>query len=427
MSKFYCRFLFCILIIRSGFAGFCQSDDSNFIRNYKAPDFKYRQLKLSIESKGNGFSLDSNEFFQLDFGNTLGYYQISNKKNYQGQLNTGASFHVAYNGSQISKNLGLATFVNNTTSNRFYFNKLWYFGVHDRSLLGILYSNPISDSISNESNYTLTVKPAISIGYGRVEWVQFARQAMDIERSLEACDRLNHLMTETELKYLSDKIAQIRNRRYYDIRLGRIDQLQALDSLLSVEGLVNQTDIMYFTQLQDAYLYSYYTTRLSGYRHELGISQALDIANSGTEENTMTIGFYTYSLYVPISYALQHDFEITLIGGYIENSDIITSQFAGWLDCSYKLGVYPNTRTYLGAEIKGGLNAHSSTTGYSTGLTLDGYYYLSPRVRFWAKGHCVFGENYYTHDFDHIAVVNSSKVPRGITYSFRAGFSYDIF
>ncbi|MBI3133453.1 MAG: hypothetical protein HYZ14_02150 [Bacteroidetes bacterium] len=408
-----------------------QQPEDNYLKNYKAPDFRLRQLTVAGNGSGDGEVSATNKEHDFSINSSLTYQHLVNNQMYQGTIRSvysNQSSFLALNGARsITFNQSLS----NTMTNRFYFKDAWFIGFHDQSSASHAYSNATTDTLPSASFVNLQIRPAVSIGYGRVEWVQFGRQAMDIEQSLSKYGRLAPSFDQAGRTALADKIAQIRNRRYYDLRLGRIDQLQALDSVLQSAGLITDADIIYFSQLQDAFLYSYYTTRLSGFRHELGVTEGLSISSQTGNAATLTTnsyGFYSFSWFVPQSYAIQHDLRASVIGGLSADDNSATvNTFPLWLDVSYTFGFYPTTRTYLGATANSGLNLVSGSLGYMYGASLNAYYYISPKFRFNASADFIDGEGYNMHGFSHVAVQNNSRGAKVLNYDFMLGITYDIF
>lgn len=402
-----------------------QESTDDFMRNYKAPDFKLRQLTVTGGGNGQGSISSTTNSHAYNLNGGLEYFKIANSQKYQGTMSS--SYSLSSGSSSIDGNtiFSFSSILTSTMQNRFYFNKKWFIGFHDDSQMSQIFLNNSVDSLPDFSSFSLDIRPAVSIGYGRVEWVQFARQALDLERSLSSSNRLNTTFTNDDRTALSNKIAMIRNRRYYDTRLGRIDQLQALDSVFQNEGMITNPDIIYFSQMQDAFLYSYNVTRLSGFRHQLGVAQGVGYNSGVSGVDLINYAFYLFEYYLPQSYAIQHNFRFSVMGGI--NSDASGSDsYPGWADAKYTLGIYPTTRTYFGISANAGIN-YDLDLGYVYGAAFNGYYYISPRFRFNFQASYQNGENYRAHNFSHVAISNATRVNKLFDYSFSAGISFEIF
>lgn len=423
MHKRALAFLVFFLTIFS--ENFAQENTDHFIRDYVAPDFKLRQLTLTGGGNGNGDISSTLNSHSLRLSSTLDYYKIANRQKYQGSMSSSYDGSTAYGTTLAYDIFNMSNLITNSMQNRFYFKEKWFIGFHDRSQMSQVIINNSTDSIPDFSSYNITVRPAISIGFGRVEWVQFARQAIDLERSLSSSNRLNTTFTDEDRTILSNKIAMIRNRRYYDTRLGRIDQLQALDSIFQNEGMITSPDITYFSQMQDAFLYSYNITRLSGFRHQLGATQGVAYTDDVSGVDLTSYAFYLFEYFLPQSYALQHNFRVSLIGG-IDSDASGNDSYPAWADAMYTLGFYPTTRTHIELVASAGMNIESDL-GYIYGASIIGYYYISPRFRFNLLASFQDGENYRAHNFSHVAVSNSNRFGKLFDYSFSAGVSFEIF
>jgi len=435
-SRHYILLAFFSFLITNSFAQesknpFDEETNKNYLRNYKAPDFKLRRLQFSFNGSANGSTTETSNSHNMSFSNGLDYYRISNQSNYQGVISTSVSPRFSISNSSGDITTAFTGIINNSTQNRFYLNDKYFFGIHDNSSFNTLSFATTIPGLPDFTSASLTLRPAISVGVGRIEIVFFARQAMDVEKLLLEGGRINSTFTTENRKILSDKIAEIQNKRFYDIRLGRIYQLEALDTALRNMGVINNYDFIYFSQLQDAFLYSNYFPRYSGMRNEIGVTQGLMFAESNASTLTrdfMSYGFYSFSYFLPQSYTVQHNFTASLIGGFSSTGvSTVTKDVPVWLDARYSLGLFPTTRTYLSASANAGLNYSNGTLGYIAGTTFDAYYYISPKFRFWANANLHYGENYVTHGFSHIATTNISRAIKEIDYSIRFGLTYDIF
>lgn len=414
--------LFPLFLLGFSIHDFAQKDLSDFLRNYKAPDFRYRSLNANTAFQGNGFISAADGRFQNRLGLQLGYNHFINSTGYQGILYSYFDELLTYTKdtavTRFSQNASLRNYMNN----RFYFENGVYIGFHDNSVIYQGYSNVNGIDVSNSG---FDIEPAVSIGLGRVEWVQSARQVMDIERLLFRCGRMNSSLNAEQRKLLADRIAHLNTRRFYDVRLGRMYQLESLDSLLTAQGMVLENDFRYFSALQDAFLYSAYTYRQSGFRQEFGVTQRLNVDLQGGVR-MQSFAFYNLEYYLPVSYAVQHDFRLSALGGSSSPQTNLGGDFPVWLDAVYTLGYYPTTRTYLGAGFFGGLN-YNTTLGFISGTRLNAYYYISPKLRLLLDGQIRFGENYSTHNFGHVVIENIGKGEKSVDYGLSLRLLYQIF
>ena len=162
---------------------FGQTDDSNFLKDYKAPDFKYKRLTFRLSSWGEGVFNQNNEV-NLNF---LTHYKVAeNSTKKQGTHSFGLNVYLDYS---ENKTLGIyesqhITHLSNRFDKKYFIKNNWFYGISDFSRLRIsnMYRN---DSLtSTHNNSTLTLNPSFSIGKGRLEPVKYARKALDIEKNV---------------------------------------------------------------------------------------------------------------------------------------------------------------------------------------------------------------------------------------------------
>jgi len=397
---------------------FVSEKDNNFLRNYKAPDFRFRSLTFTFDGIGQGTTTNLNNQQYLQCRSGLYFSRFFNTSAYQRGSNAALESNLRLRNNNGDVNYAVLLRGYNNSQNRFYLKNNWFYGIHAQTDFEVL-------AVENNNDLTLVLKPAFSIGHGRIEPIGYARVAMDVERLLIKGNRFDSNFSEKNRKELADKIAIIQTKRFFDPRLGRIYQLQALDSILQDMGVITEADITYFSLLQDAFLYGTYNYRMSGLRHEFGITQGINILPTSSDKY-MSYGFYKFSYYLPKSYAVQHNFTASVIGGLlVDNTSITQNEFPLWFDVDYDFGFYPTTRSFFSVGIVGGLNVNS-TVGYITGTNVRAYYYISPRFRFSLDGQFRIGENYSAHNF-YIAVPNFNRVTKETSYGFRLGLIYSIF
>jgi len=397
---------------------FVTESDNNFLRDYKAPDFKFRSLTLVFDANGQGSTTELNNNQNLRSSTAFGFSQ--NFNTIKSQRTTSAIFHGNFNLSNINADVDYSVrfWSYHNSQNRFYFKNQWFYGIHNQSDLRLL-------MVENTNDLNITLKPAFSIGHGRIEPIGFARVAMDVERLLIKGGRFKSNFSENNRTELANKIAVIQTKRFFDPRLGRIYQLQSLDTILQNMGVIVDDDITYFSLLQDAFLYGNYQYRLSGIRHEIGVTQGINLFQAGSDE-FMSYGFYKFSYYLPKSYSIQHNITASLLGGLLtDNTQLTQNEFPVWLDANYEIGFYPTTRSFFSVGVVGGLN-FNKTLGYITGANMNAYYYISPRFRFSLDAQMRVGENYAAHDFS-ITVSNFNRITKETSYGFRLGLIYSIF
>jgi|GEM_PF-2187437 len=392
-----------------------QTDSSNFLKNYKAPNFKLRQLDIDFSGQGTGYQNETAIKGDLRFN----YQSILNNQSVQSRhnlYNNNVFNYREIKDESLYRNSFIAD-IRNNYKRRNYINKKLFYGISDLSSVSI-YSNYLSDSgfVQDDVYTQLILNPGLSIGIGRVEFVNFARQSEDINRMLEKSTFSKTKLSTNQKTKLANKIAIIQNRRFFDTRLNRIYQIESIDSVLRDLDIISDYGIRYFAELSDAFFYSFRKQRLSGGRFEFILNNKLHFNNKNT-----TYAALSYELYLPSSYKIQHDFEGTLIGSSTPNEE---TQI--YINYAYKFGFYPNTRTYMEADISGSKNILKPDFSFNTGVKLS--YYISPKFRVNLNGRFVMNKGSSYHLYSNVLyndfTINQSTPKR---YTFDIGLNYAIF
>ncbi|MFT5822103.1 MAG: hypothetical protein ACI8ZM_003359 [Crocinitomix sp.] len=359
----------------------------DFLKNYKAPDFKQRRLSIDFDLGGGNNALYSTKAGYFSENTSLRYYQYANTQKYQGNFLGYFQSRINWDKSDLGTSFYSATGLGLRTTNRFYFKSNWFVGVHGDMQLGHLYrSDPEPEDMES---FGASVRPSFSIGNGRLEPIQYARNAMDIEKQLKRGNRLTDPYSIADLNKIAERLAVINNVRFYDYRLRRIEQFEAIDATLKEIGGINEFDIAYFAHLADAYLYAQNFRRFSGVRNELGIASLFRFDHQFADvepNNRRTYGsnlYYYLSYNLPQSYGFQHTFFTSAIAGIMEYDhsglEVPYSEGNAWVNVGYELGVYPTTRTNINFGVKAGANFADFATGAE--MYANGAVYLSPQFR----------------------------------------------
>jgi len=380
--------------------------NQNFLRNYKAPDFKQRQLNLSFSANGNSSS-------NTVAGNRLGentdlfYFQYSNSQKYQGNFSVNFQSSLNWEKSDVFERTSAVTGIYLNTQNRFYFKPKWFVGVHGFVNINHVYNN--QTAMTTTSIFDGDLIPLVSIGNGRLEPIQYARNAMDIEKLLSKGNRLSKSYSMGELQLIADKLAEINNVRYFDYRLRRVEQFEALDKTLQEVGGISEFDITYFAHLADAYLYANNFIRYSGFRQELGI---LPVG-----------GFYQMNYDIPVSYAIQHNFKANVVAAEYYYNDFL-SDFGVAVTGGYEFGFYPTTRTNFNAGIEVGTAYENLDLGAK--LYTNSYIYMSPRFRISFEASLSVGTGKVATDMNYFFAPETIAT-NGHLFNGKVGLSYAIF
>lgn len=413
---------------------FGQTDTTNFLKDYKVPDFKYRSLGVSFQSLGDG-DLKVNSKSSLYFVSNLLYNSYVNNKKMQGTNNGG--LFAAFDHSKLDNysNLSYRFGLKNEITRRYYINDNGVFIGFGHNLNVSQFNSIFKDSVNIRSDgLDLRMKPTISIGKGRLEPIYYARKSWDIEKALLKSNSIKTELSIDQKTILADKIAVIQNRRFFDTRLNRIYQMEAIDSVLTDMGIIDKPNMKYYTHLSDAFLYTYNPNRLSGSRFEIGVTQGFSVLERSVDsqnnsKNYTLNGFMSYAYYLPQSFTVQHNFKASILAGKSRSfsNSMHGDKYISAIDVEYNFGYYPTTRTYLNLMAKGGVSNNSEYIYVSTKY----YYYFSPRFRLQATAGVSLGKspfvltpinNLFLNDeiFNDFGTVSNP-------YEFHIGLNYAIF
>lgn len=486
MKKTISFFSFLFLLISVSFSQ--ESEIKNYpLKDYVAPDIKYRMFELGsrLQSSGGIYgSSDENRYvndFQVNA--ELNFFEYINTSRYQGISDAGfrSDFSTSNDIQDSIKNVSsrLSIELNYSTQSRIYFQNNVFIGIHGNLFYN---ANPLNTRSGRntyklqEQNFSIT--PYISVGKGRIQPIESARRAMDILISLKKYNRLAINPDTSMIDSLARVANRIKYKRFYDSRFKTIYQLEELDKAIQNLGLVDSVDIVYFANLNDIWNYAPTFLRGSGIRFEGGIIPDFSFScykQNDIDENDLNTykqnsygiyGFFSFNRMRPVSYAWQSNLMIDLTIGYsdflnkYERDDVKTEKgsnnLKGMLNVSWQFGYFPNTRTYAGItpyvafsnDYK--LENKKNTFGVNTGIRFDMYYFISPRFRLSFYARVSYGENFdpsiptpfwntvsysgvakstldKTNDVIAFPIVSSNYGDRKLIYSGSASLTYAIF
>ncbi|QGY46274.1 hypothetical protein GM418_22200 [Maribellus comscasis] len=439
---------------------------------YKLPEIKIHQLDFSLQynndysqsSHGNSIG-NSSEFSRFKLNNNFdalySYYLNSKKVQIEGLFDFSADIELDWQKSgdvPYEKNDDYIFTVNAWLARRMYLNSkdkwffLWSPNLYIRRYSYFIkelegYDNEKSDKFFSRN---LDFQPEIKLGggFGRIEPVNDLRKAIYIFEDLLKNDRLTRLPNENEILQVTDKIAQLRNQRFFDSRLRSIYEIKSLDSLLGNLGLTDEMDATYFTSLNDMWLNGNESIH-SGTRIQFSVSGKLlcDFGKTRIENyvpdsemivNENSTKYYNnlwglellFDSYKPIGLNWQRYFstnfyynkyypdmnENPLAGNY----NVLIGSFI------YGYSWFLNTRTsaYLGSNgqfnffdyLKNDENHYDSNNAYCS-LSGNLSYYFSPRLRA-----SFFMAVYYSWSES----IRQSHI-RGFSFTNHIGINYAIF
>jgi hypothetical protein len=414
--------LFCIL--GAFLAGFSQ-DKSFDLSKYKFPDYKRHELELNFNSSGYSWDRSYDVSLNDGFGNTkkdgwmasasnsnlnLSYSYNSLTRKSVDYLHSTISGNYAYsmndNYLRKEKNFQPEVSWNFSRSKDYYLseNKFFLEGFLNTQLSFKNTKKTIDNDVDLNNRYkNFNIAVGVGAGYGRKENVSDLWQAYYILENLKEQGSLDRDLEEKDIFEFANLASRLKNKRFFDFRLRKIAELQALDSLLHQQGLIKDSDISYFSTLNDYWNFAGFADRESGsvlkfwfspeYWWHSGKLMNDSVVNTSTtylrsqlsfESNKQLNLFWERIIKVELS-------NLTLADQSNEN---ITNNPKNLLFSSLEIGYrfYPNTRTGLQASI-GYIGREESTGPYeSPDLPskfwnneiygrCSGVYYISPQLQ----------------------------------------------
>lgn len=341
----------------------------------------------------------------------------TNNSDYQSYSNSNNSFFANYDSYFYSKKQNFLTL--KVGSN--------YNGTYDDDENST--NDAITKSFFNSNSYG--IRPSIGIGKGRIELITDARQAIYILEELSNKNKLTRKLSNDEVFNFAQTISKVKNKRFLDARLRKIEEITTVDSFLVKNNYLTSQDATYFTTLNDYWEYGALFDRYSGQSIELSISPNISFGNSlqqyqtlDTKNSASTLAFnkeinFIYRFEKSAGLNWQHSFS-TNVGlnfsdytnessYYSGNSNKIEEDITnGTLVIRYSLNYFPSTRSRISAYA----NHYSSITSYDniktnnisqtpsyltttnsgTGITAD--YYFSQKLRLSGSIGTSYSSNY---------------------------------
>ncbi|MDR2839658.1 MAG: hypothetical protein LBV75_00100 [Paludibacter sp.] len=248
------------------------------------------------------------------------------------------------------------------------------------------------------NKFVFNFTPSLGIGYGRMENVEDARQAVYIANALSKKHILARNLSNEELLELSQQISTIKNKRFLDARLHLTDEISTVDSFFVKKDLLSNAGAAYFTTLYDMWQYGALFSRKAGYEISFithprytyqylhNIPELEGVVNNLNQ--TILENGLVFNYEKPVKLNWQHSVEV---GGFANNSKYLSA----WT--SYSLGYYPNTRTNIQAkvwqQIRNQVDKYSDYSNYMAGLNVSVNYYFSPYLKI--AGSCNLDYEHY--------------------------------
>lgn len=426
------KFGLLLFMIGISFNGFSQLTDFD-LSKYKLPDLERHSLETNFNISGyNNYIKNPYQTFYgyNEYGNNqyngdilINYNHYLNNFNLQRETNfrfdLSSSFYTRKEDKTLqSRNNTITPSLYYQRNNRKYYNGRSFFEtdlVLNYQYTGIFSKNSTYDNEDKTQTHTILAQVPLKLGIGRIEQVQDARHAIYIFEELAKINRATTEKSEEEIIEFAHLISKLKNKRFFDSRLRRMNEIESVDSFFQSKNYVSVQDAKYFTTLSDFWDYGNRPIRNSGTRFSAAILPGYYYYNFNNSVNEIYVGAGKYSVGAflinggielkhekPINLFWQNSIDINCYAGLMEgklndktdesdNKIRIPNIQLGFYQ---KIGFYPNTRTDLsfkysvqyvqlfdktdlGSEVLGAEGKGAKATAE---FSLN--YYISPKFRF---------------------------------------------
>lgn len=436
------------------------AQDKNFdLSKYKFPDYKRHELEFNFRSNGastrqddhsthvdqygNAYPNGKASYSSFDANSTIGYkYDYMTRKRIA-QLNS--DFSGAYNFwkydsfGQIDERKNPAVTFNLNGFSRYYQkeDKLFFEGLanfsynYDKTEGTYDYSTSLPHTYSQKY---LNLSGGLGIGYGRKEKVSDLWQAYYILAKLKGQNSLDRELNNNDIFEFATLASKLKNKRFFDYRLRKIAELQALDSLLHNQGLVKSTDMAYFTTLNDYWSYGSFPNRESGNVIKFWVTpkytkayRSTGNSSSMTSDKSSLISNLSFSHSKQLNLFWERNFDVLIW------DEVLLDRSGNYFDvyrdntfsykASYGYSFFPNSRTSVSGNLAvTGIdmylpdNANSSIIKWHNSIqaNLSAVYFISPQLQITGNAGFAYYKDYFVYD-------------KKTAFSYNLGLRYAIF
>jgi hypothetical protein len=359
----------------------------------------------------------------------LSYYNFRNSEKYQGDFLINVSFipqiYKTSRNELVTKSSTVNTDFLIQSKNIFFNQNLNFLEVNPTlSYSSINYRNhqdisSISFRDDNDAQIVTNISIPVSVGHGRIEPVEDARLAIYIIEELSKAGKISNKPTDNVIIEMAKQISKIKRKRFFDSRIRKIEELQAIDSFLVANKIISSYDINYFSVLNDQWDYASGPQRQSGFAISAGLYDNLSFGKyyletfhdsnvpyrSNSKTNNYKLGGFInlrYAKPINLYWQTSATFETSYNIEFTRDPEDKDSEISNYstnvfrTDLNYSLQFIPNSRTSIGFHIQG---AYSNSKGERTFINIDPvdfdiksnqltlspgielYYYISPQLR----------------------------------------------
>lgn len=410
------------------------SQEAALLRNFKFRNADYRAISLSTDTytqfanSDQPYSQSKNRAFSGTlYGN---YYNARSTDRVLLTLSTnlsiaGATSKTETNGNESKQ--GGYTFSPGINLTNKWFSKTWFteLGVDANAYLSGAKNNSVNQSTEwKQFEKSGQVYVTLGIGKGRLEQIMDMQNALWLNRTLRQEERLTRALTDEELNGLGRAVTAANNTRILDYRRRTQFILQTVDNYLQSKGLINKTDIRYFTNLNDILFFAFNNPRLCGTEkfirvtpgigYESGDGEQKPMVSEFDEKNTSKSVKLTTGLARHIPSGLHHqnnygasvqlfylasNYENTITSpGSITEIKFDNEYRHAAINLFYEHAIYPNTRSQVSMKLAsqaGYQGFYGSSFFGMVNVSGSWNYFISYRTRFTCGVNAYYKNNTY--------------------------------
>jgi hypothetical protein len=372
-----------------------QNYDSYNLGSYKTPDIKRSSLDFQFNSHGEfTTNQSSKDAYLLNGMVDTEFKKYVNNRRFIGEQIADFGIH-GYSSSggttNSNKSRYFSLYTTYSNSSKIYNsdNSFWKIGGN----FSFMFTNNKSDPSALYKSLQFNIAPQLGIGWGRIEPVQDARQAVYILDELSKKGVITTHLSDDEVNRFAQVISSVKNKRFLDSRLHLIDEVSKVDSFLVYNGYTQESGAKYFTTLYDYWMYGCSFSRDAGSEISAEIipqySYNKQYARNLWDDTKGVSAKISYKYEKPVNLYWQRSAFASVTANYSHfklHNEFDNTYDSRWgnVAAGYSIGYYPNSRTNLNLGINESviLNDEDKIRYRSlTNLALSAYYYISPQFR----------------------------------------------
>ena len=216
---------FTVICLYLSFSGFAQVYEDFNLSEYVTPDIVRSQLDFSLRTAGSFTDNETskNDLFRINGDLNTAFDKYKNTRPYWNRQLLVVGMSGNYRNELKEKKSDYGLTFNYQNVNRFYTSDMRFFEVSpsvDVQLLGYKTGGLLVDVKTHNNSYYANIP--MSVGKGRIEQVEDARQAIYILENLDKQGVLNRKLTTEEIHAFAQTISTVKNKRFLDARLRMI-------------------------------------------------------------------------------------------------------------------------------------------------------------------------------------------------------------